>query len=127
MYRTATSRAANTQRALQRATAVNDAALLVQSAAAVAACIAPATPNLTINVPPPLVIDRALLISTFSAGLYSVPLHLRDPLRIISKHILDQAVSDNDNAAANGVGAFQLLPGLIQYSSHFKSAVLSST
>ena len=117
MLHAAASRAANTQRALARATANNTAALAAQAAAAVAASIASIALNLT---PPPLVVDRASLISSFSAGLYSVPLHLRDPFRIISKHLLDQAVSADEVVSADGVGAFQLLPGLIEYSSREK-------
>ena len=70
-------------------------------------------------------VDRASLISSFSAGLYFVPLHLRDPLRIISEHLLDQAISANEVVSADGVGAFQLLPGLIEYSSRDKGSVLS--
>ena len=122
MYRAASARAANTQRALLRATAINDAALLTQATAAIAAAIVPAVPNLA---PPPLALDRAHLIATFSAGLYAVPAYLRDPLRIISKHLLDQAVSPDEMTAADGVGAFQLLPGLIEYSSRAKGAALS--
>lgn len=114
MYRAALSRAVNIQRALLRATAANDASRLTQAAAAVAASVAPVGSTLANNGTSPLVFDRALLISTFTAGLYSVSLHLRDSLRIISKHLLDQAVSAIDGTAADGIGAFQLLPGLIQ-------------
>ena len=86
------------------------------------ASIAPIALN---PAPPPLVVDRTSLISSFSAGLYYVPLHLRDPLRIISKHLLDQAISADEVVSADGVGAFQLLPGLIEYSSREKGSVLS--
>jgi hypothetical protein len=75
--------------------------------------------------PPVLLIDRAQLIATFSAGLYSISPHLRDSFRIISKHLLDQAVSQNAVIAADGVATFQLLPGLVEYSSRSKGHVLS--
>ena len=122
-FRAASGRAKNTERALARATAVNAAAQAAQATAAIAASIAP-TASPPTPAPSPA-IDRAKLIATFSAGLYSVSPHLRDPLRIISKHLLDQAVSIDQHAAADGVGAFQLLPGLIEYSSRSKGAVLS--
>ena len=65
-------------------------------------------------------VDRASLISSFSAGLYSFPLHLRDPL-----HLLDQAITADEVVSADGVGAFQLQSGLIEYSSREKGSVLS--
>ena len=122
-YRAASGRAKNTERALARATAANAVALAAQATAAIAASIAPLASPLILAPSP--AINRAMLIATFSAGLYSVSPHLRDPLRIISKHLLDQAISPDQHVAADGVGAFQLLPGLIEYSSRSKGTVLS--
>jgi Reverse transcriptase (RNA-dependent DNA polymerase) len=124
-YRALSSRVENTTRALARAEAANDAALSAQAVAAVAAGIAPLVAPPADVAPPVLLVDRAQLIATFSAGLYSISPHLRDPFRIISKHLLDQAVSQNAVIAADGVAAFQLLPGLVEYSSRSKGHVLS--
>ena len=124
-YRAVSSRADNTRRALERATAANDAALSAQAVAAVAAGIAPLLAAPADVAPPILLIDRAQLITTFSAGLYSISPHLRDPFRIITKHLLEQALSHDAVIAADGVAAFQLLPGLVEYSSRAKGHVLS--
>ena len=97
---------------------------MAQAIAAVAAGIAPVA-NPPADLPPPHINhDRAHLLSSFSGGLYSISPNLRDPLRILSKHLLDEAISNDETVAANAIGAFQLLPGLIVYSSKTKGHVL---
>jgi hypothetical protein len=64
--------------------------------------------------------DGAQLVATFSAGLYSVP-HLRVPLRVISKHHIDQALSQDEVISANtAVGASW--PPSVQLSRKWSSA-----
>ena len=120
LHRQAVRRAQTTQRALSRATSANEAALTAQALAALAAGI-PAVPLAPPLLPQgPVIIDRAELVTSFSAGLYSVPSHLRGPLRLVAVDLLQQALSADETLAADGVGAFQLLPGLIEYSSRAK-------
>ena len=123
-YRASISRAATTTRALERATAANNEAIVAQAIAAVAVGIAPVAHPPAVLAPPYIHYDRAHLLSSFSGGLYSVSPNLRDPLRILSKHLLDDALSNDDTVAADAIGAFQLIPGLIVYSSKAKGHVL---